>query len=218
MRKSAPCWSIRCSFSRSNCATRTASPISRATASVNAISSSPHRPGVVAVEGEHADQLVEDHDRNGENGARAETHQRVASSKRGIVQLRRGLDILDRQGLAALYREIRNRKTPPGSDRFQSTLLPLRRGDIAVRAQADQAAVDRQRTTGLLHGDPQQLVDVELRTNACRDPGDEAFSLERLRETGCRPEIVALVDGAFMSTRGLERGMRARRPRPRGRA
>ena len=169
--------------------------------------------GRVAVEGEHADQLVEDHDRNGENGARAETHQRVASSERGIVQLRRGLDILDRQGLAALYREIRNRKAPPGIDRFQSTLLPLRRGDVAVRAQADQAAVDRKRTTGLLHGDPQQLVDVELRANACRDPGDEAFSLERLRQTGCRHEIVAVrVDGARLRvmSAGRPAALRAR--------
>ena len=138
------------------------------------------------MEGEHPDQFVEDHDRNGEDRAGAETQQRGGTSERKVVELRRRLDILDRQGLAASDREVRDREVSAGGDGLQSRLLPLRRGDVAVRAKTDQAAVRRERLAGFFDRDPQQLVDVQLRPNASRDSRNEALSVEGLRQTRSR--------------------------------
>ena len=95
------------------------------------------------VEGEHPDQFVEDHDRDGEDRTGAETQQRFTALEQNVLELRRRLDILDRQGLAAFHRKVRNGETPRGLDRLQTGLLPLHGRDVAVRAEPDQAAVHR---------------------------------------------------------------------------
>ena len=136
--------------------------------------------GCVAVEREDSDQ------RNGKNGARAEAQKHVTTSERSILELRRRPDILDRHGPAALHREVRNGQTPPGLHRRQAGALPLRSRNLTVRAEPDQASVDAQGKAGLLHCHAQQLVDVQLGANACRDPGDEALAIERLGQTGRR--------------------------------
>ena len=186
IRKSDPCSVIRCSFSRSNCATRTASPISRATASVNAISSSPHRPGVVRW---RASTPISS-SKITIGTARTAREPRLSSVSRPPSEASSSSGAVSTSSIAKVWRRFTARfetgETPPGLDWLQAGLLPLRRRDVAVRAETDQAAVHRERAAGLLDGDPQQLVDVQLRANASRDPGNEPFPVERLRQAGSR--------------------------------
>ncbi len=147
-------------------------------------------PRGVAVQSEDSDQLVEDHDRNGKDRTRAEAEHRVAAAERNIVELRRRLDILERDGLAPRHREVRDGKVSSGLDRSQSRPLPLRGRNLTLSAEADQTPVDAQRVAGLLHRDAQQLVDVELRANAGRDSRDEALAFERLGQIGRRSRTI----------------------------
>src|SRR2546426_9928093 len=71
---------------------------------------------------------------------------------------------------------------PAALDRQEARSLPLRCRNAPHSAQSNEAATDAERGSRLPGGDPKQLVDVELRSDARREPSDEPLALERIRE------------------------------------
>ena len=133
------------------------------------------------VEAEHADQLVEDDERHCESRARAEVEQRGAAPDSG-VELRRVFDVVDHDRALGLEGEVGHAELPHALDRRERSDVPLSTGDVGLRPEPDEAALNAELAARLLDGDPKHLVDVQLRPDTRRDPCDEALTLQRLCE------------------------------------
>ena len=141
------------------------------------------------VEAEHADQLVEDDERHGESCARAELEQRGATPDSGVE-----LGAFSTSSITIVRLVWRARFDTPSSpdalDRGERSDMPLSAGDVGLRPEPDEAALNAELAARLLDGDPKHLVDVQLRPDARRDACDESLTLQRLREIERRTRAV----------------------------
>jgi hypothetical protein len=145
------------------------------------------------VEREHAEQLAEDDDRHREHRARAEGAQRLDSAERRVIELGRCLDVPNHERLALPAGEVGDRQRAARRHGLELRHVPLRCELVLRRAVANEAPVDADCLARLLDGDREHLVDVQLGAHLPRDPGDDALSLERLRQ--CRGRAGAVERG-----------------------
>jgi len=123
-------------------------------------------------------------------GLRAEVEQRLASAKRQVVELRCSRNVFDGDRGMSPGDEIRHGEMSAALDRLEPGRLPLRRRDSADLTESDEASIDAERGSRLLHGDPKQLVDLELGSDPCRDPRDEPLALQCLRKRRAGPRAI----------------------------
>ena len=139
--------------------------------------------GLGPVQAEHADDPVEDDDRGGDDAARPEVEERLATAEARVLELRCRLDVghVHRPPVAGGEVEARE----PGrhvAHRPDSGRVPLgqdghRLADLAEPDERARDVADRPRR--LLDGDAERRVDVELGADAPADLGDQALAPER---------------------------------------
>ncbi len=142
-----------------------------------------------SVQPEDADHPVEDEDRSREHGERVEVEHALDPSELGVLQggLRAHVADGDRSPLAG--REIRDRKPiVVSADRNEALRVPLgANGHRPTRlAEPQEAALGAHGLAGLLDGDPQDRLQIELGSNLASDRRHQALPLERLGERARR--------------------------------
>ena len=135
-----------------------------------------------AVEGKHADHVVEDEDWRGEHGLRSELDQRFPAAKAGVVKLDSRLDVGDRDRAPLSRREVRRRQARRRTaDGIVTGGRPLG-VDLHLAAglgEANEAPGDLERPSGFSHRNCQHIVEVELGADLARDRGNKTLALER---------------------------------------
>ncbi len=140
------------------------------------------RPRLAAMEREDADQLVEDDDRRREDGTAAEPTHRVTAPERPVVELRRSVDVVDRDRPPLAGGEVRDQEGRRLDDRLQARRGPLR-GELLVVREPDETPVDRERPPGLLDRDAQETLGVELRAHLRGDARHQPLARERVAQS-----------------------------------
>ncbi len=145
------------------------------------------------MEGEPADDPVEDHDRRREDGPAPEVHEHVPPPERGVVEVGRRRDVLEGDRPTPAKRQVRDGKAR-GIDvhGFDAGRRPLRQHGhlLPLLAESHERTGDAERTAGLAHRDVQHVVEVELGANLAADLGDEALALEDAAERVGRAETL----------------------------
>ena len=149
------------------------------------------------MEREHTEKVVEHEDGHAQHRARLELPEGLEPSEGRVLELRRVLDVLDRDGRARPRRQIGDGQCRPRPNGLQAGDMPLG-CDVPSVSEPDQAAVDFERRAGLADGDVEELVDLELGADARGDVGDETLPLQRVGERDARA-------GTVERERGLRR-------------
>ena len=142
-----------------------------------------------SVQPEDADHPVEDEDRSREHRERVEVEHALDPSELGVFQGGLRADVADGHRSPFAGREIRDRKPIVGSaDRNEALRVPLgaNRHRPARLAEPQEAALDAHGLAGLLDGDPQDGLQIELGSNLASDRRHQALPLERLGERARR--------------------------------
>ena len=129
----------------------------------------------VPVGGEDSDHLLVGDERHRECGARAELQQRLPAAERGIVELRCGCDVGDRDRPPFADGEVRDGQARrPAADRLLLRPAPLAGEDQLPlgTAETDEAAVGLEHLPDRLDPFAHDLVDVAVRPHTGREPRD----------------------------------------------
>jgi hypothetical protein len=149
-------------------------------------------PDLAPVQAEHADHAVEDEDRRGDGGERSQGEEGVGAPERGILaELAVRLDICDGHGAAVAGGEVHGRQVRSlVAHRLDPGRVPLcehghRLPALAESDEAPRHAADH--LGGLLDGDLEDGVEVELGAHAAPDLRDQPLALERGVQGFARP-------------------------------
>ena len=136
------------------------------------------------VQAQHPDHPVERDDRGCQHGADAAICQLADVAEGRVVQLGGLKHVAHGDGSALAHREVHRGQPARVAERWDSGCRPLRkhRRRLARFAEADEAALDVGRVGRLLDCDLEQLVEVAARPDGTRDPCDQAFPLECVRD------------------------------------
>jgi hypothetical protein len=138
------------------------------------------------MEPQNAEQLVEDDDRDGESGSRAERQQGFTAAERGVVELGGDRHVLDYDGLPTAQGEVRDGELVRTLERRKALVMPLGLRHSGCSGEPDETALDAKDPCRLFDRHAQKLVEVELRSHSCGQPSDEAFALERILDRPVR--------------------------------
>ena len=135
-----------------------------------------------AVQTEHPDHSIERDDRCRQDGTDAPVDQLAHVAQRRVVQLRSLEHVADRNRAAVAGRQVGHGQAARVAEWVDTPGCPLRqhRRRLAGLAEADEAALDVRRLSGLLDRDLQELVEIAARADGARDPGDQALAFERV--------------------------------------
>ncbi len=171
-------------------------------------------PDLAPVQAEHPDHAVEDEDRRGDGGKRTQGEEGVRASERGILaELAVRLDVRDGHGAAVARGKVHGRQVRSlVAHRLDSRRVPFcehghRLPALAEPDEATRDAADRLR--GLLDGDLEDGVEVELGADATADLRDQPLALECGLQGFARP-CPAEGEGRFAghAPDGVELGLR----------
>ena len=136
------------------------------------------------VQAQHPDHPIERDDRGRQHGADAAIRQLADVAEGRVVQLGSLKHVADRDRAALARRQVHRGQAARVAESGDARRRPLRkhRRRLAGLAEADEAALDVRRLRRLLDCDLEQLVEIAARPDSTRDPRDQTFPLECVRD------------------------------------